>query len=106
MGSKDMEDIITIIEGSTDCFTALNEAPSEVRSFLVCHLKALLLKEQFLKAEKDAEIVELRARADKAESESALIKALLRGKFPDAAICAAMDPKPLSRGWHPPMWLH
>jgi hypothetical protein len=48
MGSKDMEDIVTIIDGCADCFTTLNEAPSDVRNFLVCHLKALLLKEQFL----------------------------------------------------------
>ena len=58
-----------------------------------------------LKAEKDAEIVTLRARADKAEAKSAQLMALLCEKFPDAALCTAMDAGQLPEGWHPPMAL-
>ena len=41
-----------------------------------------------LKAEKDSEIAQLKARADAAEAEAALLKLALCDKFPDLAVCS------------------
>lgn len=41
-----------------------------------------------LKAEKDSEIAQLKARADAAEAEAALLKRALCDKFPDLAVCS------------------
>ena len=41
-----------------------------------------------LKAEKDSEIAKLKARADAAEAEAALLKRALCDKFPDLAVCS------------------
>jgi len=41
-----------------------------------------------LKAEKDSEIAQLKARADAAEAEAALLKRALCSKFRDLAVCS------------------